>query len=446
MDKYISRIPLPNISRIQLYINQSRKTLAQIKDETGADYLLNGGVYSGTKAVMHLRADGYTWSEDPYHYFGYAWDTGADIGMELVPCGKANYINCVELIRQGAPNPKPQYNPDMGGARQRSAIGLIGDKLVLYCSTEPTTPERLRDELAAMGCDSALMLDGGGSSQCDFGGKRITSARKVHNLILVYLKHKEDEPTNKKYKVCLDPGHGVESPGKCAPDKSYYEHEFALDMGRRVKALLERHGVEVVMTRTDEHCPSGKADTADLNKRVAIANAAGVDLFVSLHSNAQGGSGWGSAQGYGIYTSAGPETAARNVCARKMLARAEEEGIGLWGGGLHHDIDLLVTRKTNAPAVLIEHGFHTSEAEVEKLKTSTYRAKLAEVDAKGILDFLGVAWGPESGGETTDTPASSWAAEAWQKATSKGIFDGTDPQGMLTREQAAVVLDRLKLI
>lgn len=196
MSKHISRIPLTDISRIQLYINQSRKTLAQIKTETGADYLLNGGVYSGTKAVMHLRADGYTWSEDPYHYPGYAWDTGADIGMELVPCGKANYINCTELIWQGVPNPKPQYNPDMGGARQRSAMGLVGDKLVLYCSTEPTTPERLRDELAAMGCNSALMLDGGGSSQCDFDGKRITSARKVHNLILVYLRHKEDKPVD----------------------------------------------------------------------------------------------------------------------------------------------------------------------------------------------------------------------------------------------------------
>lgn len=43
-------------------------------------------------------------------------------------------------------------------------------------------------------------------------------------------------------------------------------------------------------------------------------------------------------------------------------------------------------------------------------------------------------------------PVSLWASEAWQKATSKSIFDGTDPQGALTREQAAVVLDRLKLI
>ena len=35
------------------------------------------------------------------------------------------------------------------------------------------------------------MLDGGGSSQCDFGGERITASRKVHNWICVYLKQAE---------------------------------------------------------------------------------------------------------------------------------------------------------------------------------------------------------------------------------------------------------------
>ena len=41
---------------------------------------------------------------------------------------------------------------------------------------------------------------------------------------------------------------------------------------------------------------------------------------------------------------------------------------------------------------------------------------------------------------------SSWAKEAWEKATEKKIFDGTNPKGNITREQVAVVLDRLGLI
>jgi len=42
--------------------------------------------------------------------------------------------------------------------------------------------------------------------------------------------------------------------------------------------------------------------------------------------------------------------------------------------------------------------------------------------------------------------ASPWASKSWNKVTLKGIMDGTDPQGILTREMLAVILDRLGLI
>ena len=458
MSKYIAALPLSRVERIAIVVTRGTKTLAQVAAEARSAhpdcevYVLNGGVYYGAKAVMHLRSDGYTYAEDPYSYWGYAWDVGPDIAMGLVPCGKANYINCVELIRQGTPNPKPQYNPDMGGRRGRTAIGIRNDSLALYVSGDGTcdarTPEALRDELAELGCESAHMLDGGVSSQCDFTGAKIYSGRKVHNYIVVYVRReagdkKEDKPVSKT--VCLDPGHGVESPGKCSPDKSYYEHEFALDMARRIQAHLERCGVRVVLTRTGEHCPTGKADTNDLLKRVAISDAAGADLFVSLHSNASGNE-WSSASGLMIYTSAGPETASRNVAAKAVLSRMTAAGVELRGSPLVHDIELVVTRKTAAPALLIEYGFHTSRMEVERLKKSSYRAKLAEATVKGVCDFLGVAWEPETAAGTTDTGAADWAATAWEKAKSKGVLDGTRPTDPVTRQELAVVLDRLNLI
>lgn len=43
-------------------------------------------------------------------------------------------------------------------------------------------------------------------------------------------------------------------------------------------------------------------------------------------------------------------------------------------------------------------------------------------------------------------PVSDWAKESWAGAEAAGVFDGTKPQDALTREQAAVVLDRLGLI
>lgn len=43
-------------------------------------------------------------------------------------------------------------------------------------------------------------------------------------------------------------------------------------------------------------------------------------------------------------------------------------------------------------------------------------------------------------------PVSDWAKAAWEKAAALGVFDGTKPGGVFTREQAAVVLDRLGLL
>lgn len=43
-------------------------------------------------------------------------------------------------------------------------------------------------------------------------------------------------------------------------------------------------------------------------------------------------------------------------------------------------------------------------------------------------------------------PASDWAQASWKKAQEVGLFDGTNPQGAFTREQATTVLDRLNLL
>lgn len=48
--------------------------------------------------------------------------------------------------------------------------------------------------------------------------------------------------------------------------------------------------------------------------------------------------------------------------------------------------------------------------------------------------------------EVSARPVSAWAWEAWEKAVEQKVFDGTQPGGVFTREQAAVVLDRLGLI
>lgn len=41
---------------------------------------------------------------------------------------------------------------------------------------------------------------------------------------------------------------------------------------------------------------------------------------------------------------------------------------------------------------------------------------------------------------------NNWAKKSWEKATKAKIFDGTRPQAPLTREEAAIILDKLGLL
>lgn len=217
MSKYISSVPLSSISKLQIYINSGKKGLSAIKKETGADYVLNGGLFNPDwTACPLLKADGAMQSKTTWRAYGFGWNRPEDISLRLDYENVGNFISCVCLLR-GGKREKISVTSALDGARQRSAIGLMGDKLVLYCTDEGTTPGALQRELEKLGCTDAVMLDGGGSSQCDFGGKQIKAARVVHNLLLVYTKktgeapEKGDRPVGRQYKVTPPVGVNIRS-------------------------------------------------------------------------------------------------------------------------------------------------------------------------------------------------------------------------------------------
>lgn len=185
-------------------------------------------------------------------------------------------------------------------------------------------------------------------------------------------------------KVCIDAGHGIETAGKRSPDGSYLEHEFNLDVAKRIKAHLLRCGVQVVMTRENEHDVS-------LAWRCKISNDAGCDYFLSIHTNAAG-DGWSEAQGWSAHIigkGGKAEQLAEHIRAAAIpLLGCRDRGVNV--------NNYQVLRDTKCPAVLIEHGFHTSQYEVELLKSDEYRAKCAESDARGLCEQVGVVWNDDT--------------------------------------------------
>lgn len=264
-------IPLTAVRRVQVYVNTPRRSLAAVKQATGADYVLNGTLYNmETGAVnCHLKAEGRVIAEPPYTVYGLSWDAGGDMRMEVLPCGRRNYIACTPLILSGAPLTKLTYDPGQGGSRARSAIGLKGSGLALYCSTSGRTPERLRDELARAGWTQAVMLDGGGSAQCDFAGQKITSSRKVQHLILVYLDREPEEPKGEKPMVEIN-AYSKKKDGGKKLSSNFTVKEFACSDGSDAVLVAPR----LVMVLQSIRSHFGKAVTINSAYRTPQKNAA----------------------------------------------------------------------------------------------------------------------------------------------------------------------------
>ena len=193
----------------------------------------------------------------------------------------------------------------------------------------------------------------------------------------------EDRKGKKEMKVCLDAGHGISTPGKRSPDGTLLEYEFNRDVTMRLKKILERQGVDVILTAYDD------ADVP-LESRCKVANKNNADYFVSIHANADK-EYWTDANGWEIYVISKGGKAEQ--LAKKIHKYSQE--LGLTDRGIK-TANFQVLTDTNMPAVLIEHGFYTNKEECEKLKDSNFRQKCAECDAKGILEQLGIEYMPEN--------------------------------------------------
>lgn len=195
------------ISKARIYINSGKKTLSEIQKETGADVLINGGLYDMNKfiALCHLKADGYLYSEDDYIYFGYGWNN-EDTRLQMVTDYSKldNYICCTAMIKDGKAVTLI-YDEPQGGDRGRTAVGTMPDgSIVIYCSkdggTDTMTPEELQQYCLLRGWKDGVMLDSGLSSQCITPNGKVTSEREVHNVLCFWLDDttkKDDEDMDK---------------------------------------------------------------------------------------------------------------------------------------------------------------------------------------------------------------------------------------------------------
>lgn len=179
----------------------------------------------------------------------------------------------------------------------------------------------------------------------------------------------------KKYKICLDAGHGGSDYG-AVNGRNYYEKEAALMITHKLGKALALAGVEVIYTRKND-------STVELEERTAFANKNAADYFISIHLNAAA-----NKQANGIETF----TYSEGGIAHKLATAVQKELINKTGAADRKvkTANFYVLRKTIMPAILVETGFISNDVEAKALFADGYQTIIANAIAKAVLNFLGI--------------------------------------------------------
>jgi N-acetylmuramoyl-L-alanine amidase len=225
-------------------------------------------------------------------------------------------------------------------------------------------------------------------------------------------------------RVVLDAGHGGSDPG--ATTAAMTEKEITLDIGTRLKTLLEQNGFDVVVTRDADR-------TIALRDRAVLANDSKSDIFLSIHVNALekytdsrgietyylGATSDPSltalaarenrVSGYSVsdmrklledvYADARRDESHELATAvqRQLFSSLRKDDAGLENWGVKR-APFIVLVATDMPAILAEVGCISNEKEAAMLRRPDYRQKIAAALFEGIRAYAGTNQSPPTKG------------------------------------------------
>ncbi len=182
---------------------------------------------------------------------------------------------------------------------------------------------------------------------------------------------------NGKVLVMIDPGHGGRDPGAIGLG-GLQEVDVIMPIAKKLANILESKGIPVKMTRDSDYY-------VGLDERVSLSNRYDATIFVSIHANSIDGRPDVNGLETYYYGSEGSKLA--EVVHRNVLSTVTAKGFYL-GDRNTRSARFLVLRKSRVPAILVETGYLTNDAEVARLRRDDYRAVQAEGIAKGIMEYL----------------------------------------------------------
>ena len=193
-------------------------------------------------------------------------------------------------------------------------------------------------------------------------------------------------------KILIDPGHGIDTPGKRSPDGLFREYLWNRQVADLILEGLVSAGVDasLVVTETNDVSLRNR-----VNRVNTICNRLGASnvLLVSIHANAAGnGSAWMNAKGWSCYTSRG-KTKSDQVA--ECLYDAFEEEFqdrkirkDMSDGDRDWEENFYVLQKSKCPAVLLENFFYDNREECAWMLQEETKKRIASAAVKGIIKYI----------------------------------------------------------
>ena len=244
-----------------------------------------------------------------------------------------------------------------------------------------------------------------------------------------------------KKRICLDPGHYGSKYNKGAVS-GYYESAIVWKLTYMEKEILEKMGIEVVVTRTNI--------TKDLDLIARGKMAAGCDLFVSNHTNSCDDASVRRVSAIYLMENNKTTIDEKSKEFAGKLAKVVKDTMGVdsyrtysrkastdrdkdgklndnYYGVLHGGF------LAGVPSVIIEHSFHSNADTCKWLMNEDNLRKLAEACAKCMAEYVGVK--PV---ETTTKPATTTKVDKAQKKDEslRGSYKVTAKSGLHIRTGA----------
>ena len=195
--------------------------------------------------------------------------------------------------------------------------------------------------------------------------------------------------------IILGTAHLKSTPGKCSPDKKFFEYQYSREVCKAIRDILKNLGYNVFIDIEDDDLQVNQSQELCLRCKVVndLQKVYKNCIYVSIHVNAAGNDGkWHNATGWEAYTSVGVTSADR--LAECLYKSAKKNLIGKklrvdkTDGDQDKEYNFYVLKHTLCPAVLTENFFQDSKSDVQYLTSDEGFHQIVRLHVEGILDYI----------------------------------------------------------